>query len=385
MQPEKIIKKIYISESSKKDALTSEVLQQYSSEICEVISDDKFPNTKDIDPKQVLWLTHSKGDVVKGCPGTDKSYICCKYQVINHTLNCPLNCSYCILQFYLNQPATIIYTNVDEILRELEKKLGQQPKRLIRIGTGELGDSLALKGSRLFAKKVAKLFQKFPNAMFEIKSKLTATEDLFELPNIGNIVFSWSVNPQAIIDKEESMADSLEQRLQAAKLAQKKGFLTGFHFDPILAYDNWQALYSEAIDAIYAMVNPDKIPWISMGSLRFPPSMKDEIIATYPHTNIPYGEMIKAVDGKLRYARPVRVPIYRHVYNKLTEISNPPFIYFCMESQLVWEEVMGFSPNSNDHLDMMFAKSIYKRFNFTSINPQRHYYQDALNLDGTEF
>ena len=385
MEISTIIKKIYISRKSLEDKATKIILQNYSNDIWEIIEDNEIPQSQNLDPKQVLWLTQSRGEIVKGCPGTDESYPCCRYQVINHTMNCPLNCTYCILQFYLNQPATVIYTNFDDIAMELSIKLNKQKNRFIRIGTGELGDSLALKGSRLFAGKIIEMFQNFPNAMFEIKSKLTNTDDLYEIPHKGNIVFSWSMNPQEIVNKEESMADSISQRLQAAKKAQKKGFLTGFHFDPILHYENWQEIYGNLIDEIYSTIDPDKIPWISMGSLRFPPSMKDKIIERYPNTKIPYGEMIKGVDGKTRYARPVRVPIYQFIYNKLISIKNPPFIYFCMESPLVWKEVMGFVPESNDHLDWMFADSIFKRFNLISKQPKMIDFQDALNLDGTKF
>jgi len=163
------------------------------------------------------------------------------------------------------------------------------------------------------------------------------------------------------------------------------GFLTGFHFDPILAYPDWENLYSQLIDQIYDYVDPAMIPWISMGSLRFPPSMKDKIIDRYPKTTIMYGEMIKGIDGKMRYARPVRIPIYKHIYNKLTDIKNPPFIYFCMENSLVWREVMGFTPETNAHLDWMFADSVYKRFNLIETQPDFKDYENALNLDGTEF
>ncbi len=387
MNTEQFFKKIYITESSYKDASTKEILKKYPNKICKVIPDNmdiENINTG-YDPKQVLLLTQSKGGVVKGCPGTADSYLCCRYQVINHTMNCPLNCTYCILQFYLNQPATVIYTNFDEIADELRQKLDSQKNRFIRIGTGELGDSLALPGSRMFASKIVNLFREYPNAMFEIKSKLTTTDELFNLPHNGNIVFSWSLNPQEIVNHEESMADSILTRLEKAREAQKRGFLTGFHFDPILAYPDWENLYSQLIDQIYDYVDPAMIPWISMGSLRFPPSMKDKIIDRYPKTTIMYGEMIKGIDGKMRYARPVRIPIYKHIYNKLTDIKNPPFIYFCMENSLVWREVMGFTPETNAHLDWMFADSVYKRFNLIETQPDFKDYENALNLDGTEF
>jgi len=46
---------------------------------------------------------------------------------------------------------------------------------------------------------------------------------------------------------------------------------------------------------------------------------------------------------------------------------------------------MGSSPESNDHLDWMFAESIYQRFNIISNPPDLRNFQDALNLDGKEF
>ncbi len=132
MDIKKIIQKIYISRCSLSDRATDEILQNFAQEKCEIIDDDTVPAPQGMDPKQVLWLTHSRGGIVKGCPGTEKSYLCCRYQVINHTMNCPLNCTYCILQFYLNQPATVIYTNFDEIAQELRNKLSKQPNQIGR-------------------------------------------------------------------------------------------------------------------------------------------------------------------------------------------------------------------------------------------------------------
>jgi len=382
------IKKIFVDKIATDDKLTKNILEYYQD--AEIVFLPKNKSIHDIasdgNPKHSLYLTHGKAGVIKGCPGTSTDYLCCKYQVINHTQNCPLNCSYCILQFYLNQPATVIYTDVNNILRDLKSKLALQPKRLFRIGTGELGDSLALFGSRLFAKEIIEIIDQMPNVIFEIKSKVVDIDDLLHLKNKKRIVFSWSLNPQKVVDKEESMASTVDERLKAARKAQKAGFLTGFHFDPMLIFPGWEKAYPSLADKLYSYINPSGIAWISMGSLRYPPSMKEKIILQYPDTKIPYGEMIIGNDGKSRYARPVRIPLYKSLYEKLFAVPNPPFIYFCMESALVWNEVMGFAPASNDDLDFRFTKSISTRFkNLISFSPELKNYLDALNLDGNEF
>ncbi|MDD5230620.1 MAG: hypothetical protein PHC43_04770, partial [Candidatus Marinimicrobia bacterium] len=86
------------------------------------------------------------------------------------------------------------------------------------------------------------------------------------------------------------------------------------------------------------------------------------IIERYPRSKIPYGELIRGQDQKMRYFRHRRVEMYRVIYQKLTEISDAPFIYFCMESPAVWQAVFGFAPQNNAHLDYLFAESLWRRF-----------------------
>ena len=359
-----IIRKIFVSASAQNDALTRQTLKDFPNIIPEILEDrDDLSNRNDLpDSKQVLFLTRSKGDVVKDCPGTSKDYLCCQYRVINQTQNCPLNCTYCILRFYLNFPATLIFTNVEDILPEAATKIQRYPKRLFRIGTGELGDSLALSGSRYFAERAVKFFANMPNVLFELKSKTTYINSIMPLNHGGKTILSWSLNPQEIIRKEESAAANLSERLSAAKRAQDAGFLIGFHLDPIINLPDGNRLYSELCEAIYDAVDPAGIAWISLGSLRFPPSMKDAMIERYPKSALPYGEMIRGIDGKLRYVRPLRVSMYRPIYQSLISIPNPPFIYFCMESSIVWMETTGFTPENNSHLDYLFAESLHRRF-----------------------
>ena len=378
-----IIRKIFVSASAQDDEFTRRTLKDFPNLAPEIVEDgDDLSDRHDLpDAKQVLFLSHSKGDIVKDCPGTSHDYLCCRYRVINQTQNCPLNCTYCILQFYLNYPATVIFTNVEEILREAATKIQRRPRRLFRIGTGELGDSLALGGSRYFAERAVEFFAGLPNAVFELKSKTTQIDSILPLDHGGKTILSWSVNPQEIVRKEESAADRLSDRLAAARKAQDAGFLVGFHFDPILSLPDGNRLYSELCDAIYTAVDPAGIAWISLGSLRFPPSMKDAMAERYPKSAIPYGEMIRGIDGKLRYVRPLRVSIYRPIYQSLTRVPNPPFVYFCMESPIVWMETTGFAPDNNNHLDFLFADSLHRRFpDRFPVKPEREEYDRECTL-----
>ncbi|MCD6205167.1 MAG: DNA photolyase [Candidatus Marinimicrobia bacterium] len=373
-------KRVYITEPALDDPVTESILSKFPRRIQKIIPDNASID-EDLDPKRILLLTRSRGEVVKGCPGTGEQYLCCNYQVINQTQGCPMNCTYCILQFYLNQPATIVYTNFNDIFTELKEKLKLQRKRFFRIGTGELGDSLALDASRRFARQAIEIFAHIPNALLELKSKTAELGDFLDLNHNGHTVMAWSLNPREIIQQDELKTAQLNQRLAAAGKAAEAGYKIAFHFDPIMDVPDWESLYAEVIDEMYLHVAPAQIAWISLGTLRFPPSMKDKIIERYPHTGIPFAEMIRGMDGKLRYARPLRSPMYQYIYQKLTSVPQSPFIYFCMESPLIWQEIIGRAPESNAHLDFMFAESLFHRFpGLLSEKPEPIHYDNGKPL-----
>src|SRR5439155_13271784 len=95
--------------------------------------------------KRCLILTRHLGRFLKGCPGAGAE-ICCNYFVVNLASNCHLECTYCFLQAYLNNPALVLYTNVDDLLEEVRIKVVSATDRMFRICTGEISDSLDLDG-----------------------------------------------------------------------------------------------------------------------------------------------------------------------------------------------------------------------------------------------
>jgi len=361
---DRLIKKIYLTPEAEQYELTAQILSAYpeARRIKIKSPQDLAITTTNDDPKKIMLLTSSKGEVVKNCPGTSTPYLCCRYQVINQTLNCPLDCTYCILQYYLNQPATIIFTDHEKISAEIRQKIINQPGRFLRFGTGELGDSLALSASQFFAGKLVNLFASVANGVLELKTKAAQLDLILDQPHNGHTIISWSLNPLIIKRSEERLAAAPKQRLAAAAEAVRNGFPVGFHFDPIIDIPDGEKHYLNLIDELYKRINPTRIAWISLGSLRFPPSMKDKIIARYPHSRIPYGELVHGTDQKMRYFRHRRVELYRAIYQRLTAISDAPFIYFCMESPAIWQAICGFAPESNAHLDYLFAESLRRRF-----------------------
>ena len=378
------IRKILIDKTVKDELFTREIISKFDSSIVELVDADKinFENIPIPRGKSILFITNYKGNFCKPCPGTSQDYICCNYHVINETTGCPIDCAYCILQSYMNSRVLTVYANYPKIFDEFAEFRNQYPKRLFRIGTGELADSLALEDITGISQKLIPYFESQDNVLFEVKTKTNHIDFLNHiLKPLTNLVISWSLNPAEVVDNIEFKSDSINARLNAAEFAQSKGIKLAFHFDPIVHHENWQQNYRDLIDRLFLKIDPNNVTWISLGGLRFPPSLKDTIRNRFPDTFIIRDEQVVGIDQKLRYFKPIRLEMFREIYSRIRFHSKDVFVYFCMESKDIWEKVTGTSPESTNHLDYLFAESLYKRFpemNFSK--PDLKYYLEIPGM-----
>ncbi len=356
---------IYLDKNAARAPLARRILRKLRGVPVTTVK-DKAAFLKDIEKaplsagKRKLWLTNFKGPFLKPCPATGTDYFCCRYRILNAQTHCPLDCTYCILQNYLNVPLITVYVNIENIPREIDSLVASQPGRLFRMGTGELTDSLALDGlTRLNETLIRHVLGK--EMILEIKTKTVSIDHLPAIPK-SNVLVSWSLNPDAFIRTEEHKAASLEARLRAARKVLKMGYRLGFHFDPLLMLPGWEKQYTKLLRRLTSAVPEKEVMWISLGSLRYPPALKKIIEERFPKTGITTAEFVKGLDGKMRYFRPDRIRLYRHIHEGIRKRWKDVFIYFCMENKPVWQSVMGYAPEGNDHLDFLFHESIARRF-----------------------
>lgn len=313
--------------------------------------------------KKHLFLGPKQGDIFHICASLDPRYICCSTHVISHISNCPFECTYCFLQNYLTDTTLSVVADTSAILEEIRRRASLQPWRLFRIGTWELGDSLAVRPLNYAAVELVSGFKKNPNCILKLRTKSAEVEPLLDIDHGGKTVVSWTVNPPRIIAGEEIGTASLDARLQAMSQTAEAGYPVGLHFDPMIFFPGWEKAYETLIRDIFSAVAPGQVIWISIGSLRFNPEMKRKIENNYPASKITAQEMILGDDNKFRYIRPVRVRMYRHLLDILRQnAADECFTYLCMERWNVWEEIFGKFPSSIGHLDYLMAKSVWKRF-----------------------
>ncbi|MFP5213291.1 MAG: radical SAM protein [Acidobacteriota bacterium] len=275
---------------------------------------------------QTVEVVAFRGRFLKGCPGT-RRYFCCGYRIIHFGVQCTLDCTYCILQAYLNQPNLRLFGNTDDLFREVAAELHANPNRLYRIGTGEFTDSLLLDPWTGFSKRLVPFFAEQPNAVIELKTKTDFIDNLAGLDHRGHAIAAWSLNAPLVRNREEPRTATLEARISAARRCLEWGYSLAFHFDPMIDHPNWREGYGETLDRLFDAVDPSRIVYISLGAFRFMPELKSIIRSRHRQSRIPYGEFIRGLDEKMRYFRDIRSELYSFMVERIRRVDPNLCVY----------------------------------------------------------
>ena len=308
--------------------------------------------------KKILHLKKFQGNPLKLCPGFTDSLLCCNYQVIDLIENCPLECSYCILQAFLSKPIISLHVNVEEMVAGIKATIATEPNRFFRVGTGEHSDSLAMDHLFQVNPYLIEEFAKIPNASLELKSKTGYVDNLIGLNHGGKAVIAFSLNPSEIVKSEELKTANLRQRFEAAEKVKNDGYKLAFHFDPLIYYPDWEIGYKKVIDEIFDRFAPKEIAWISMGTLRYIPKLKDIAMERFKNPKIFSGEFISG-DGKMKYLKVLRKELISTISGWITEKSKGDTpLYICMEKQSLWKSCMPQQFENHEALEKYLSKNL---------------------------
>ncbi len=309
--------------------------------IAEMVSlplDDRYRRAK-----RTLFFTLRKGPFLSPCrcpAGAD--YRCCGYHTIQSASGCPFDCSYCILQQYLaNNPFISIFANRDAVEKEIAVHLEEH--RTLRVGTGELADSLALDDlldeSGFFAAMIARNgWQK--KVTFEFKTKSAVVGNLItakeRFPDT-DLVLGLSVNIERFHKSEERDTAPMSERIAAAQRFIAVGGRVALHFDPLIMQEYLLDEYRALVDRLFSDFDRRRIAWVSLGGLRYPVPMARLVRERWPESLPHLGELFPSrEDHKMRYFAPLRALFYRELVARI-HLHRPDVpVHLCMEKDFMW-------------------------------------------------
>ena len=286
------------------------------------------------------------------CPVASPKTRCCNLWTLDMVESCGFDCSYCSIQSFYNEDTITFNTNLKEKLLSLPI----DPNEIYHIGTGQSSDSLMWGNRGGVLEALIEFAKAHPNVILELKTKSDNVTYLLEHNYPPNIITTWSLNPQSVIEAEERLTASLDERLRAAKKIHDKGRLVGFHFHPMIYYKGWQEEYGAIFERLLKEFDPDLVALVSLGTLTFIKPVIKKLRQRAMKSKILQMPLVDAA-GKLSYPLSIKRELFKFAYDSLAPWHGKVFFYMCMEDHSLWKDVFGYEYPTNEsfELDMKYS------------------------------
>ena len=295
------------------------------------------------------------------CPVAGEKTRCCNLLTLDAVRQCGFACSYCSIQSFYDRQRIYFFSDLPRRLQEISSTLDQD--QLYHIGTGQSSDSLMFGNRHGVLDALTDFARDNPRVILELKTKSGNIAYLLEnrdrIPE--NLICTWSLNPQLIIEKEEHRTASLSQRLDAARRTAEAGILTGFHIHPMIRYTGWQKDYRELFLQLQEEFSPQHTVMISFGTLTFIKPVLQQLRSMGIKSRVLQIPLSDA-SGKYSYPREMKEELFSFAYQCFSsEWKQQVFFYLCMEPASLWNPVFGFSYRDNEAFEQAMKSAYFEK------------------------
>jgi spore photoproduct lyase len=286
------------------------------------------------------------------CPVASPNTRCCNLLTLDAVESCGFDCSYCSIQSFYNENQVGIDVNLAQKLEKLEL----DSNLTYHIGTGQSSDSLMWGNRGGILDALFTFAKKNPNVILEFKTKSDNISYFLENEVPKNIICTYSLNTPTIVEHEEHLSASLEKRLNAARKLADKGIKVGFHFHPIVEYENYLQEYKEVYKELLERFQPEEVVMISFGTLTFIKPVIKQLRDRNFKSKILQMPLVDA-NAKQSYPLETKQEMFKHAYDSFSPWHDKVFFYLCMEEHSLWRSVFGYEYASNNHFEEAMLKA----------------------------
>jgi spore photoproduct lyase len=312
---------------------------------------DNFP-AYDNSRKISFETIEKKGVALGACPVASEGTRCCNLLTLDAVESCGFDCSYCSIQSFYNQNKI----GFDKDFKQKLQNLELDPNEIYHIGTGQSSDSLMWGNKEGILDALFEFARKNPNVILEFKTKSDNIKYLEQNDVPKNIIVTWSLNTQTIIDNEEHLTASLEKRISSARVLANKGVLVGFHFHPIVVYENYLQEYEKIYKQLLDSFDHSEVVLISFGTLTFIKPVIQKLRQRELKSKI-LQMPFETINGKQSYSIEQKKQMFKHAYESFKPWHGKVYFYMCMEAHSLWKDVFGYEYTTNNQMEDMMKMS----------------------------
>lgn len=287
------------------------------------------------------------------CPVASPRTRCCNLLTLDAVDNCGYGCSYCSIQSFFTGQRVYF----DPRFAEKLKQIPIDPEQIYHIGTGQSSDSLMWGNSNGVLEALIDFARRHSNVILELKTKSANTGYLQRTDLPPNLICTWSLNPQPVIEHEEQGTAALDKRIDAALRLADRGSIVGFHFHPMIHYQGWERDYTALFERLQRLFGTEQVAMVSLGTLTFIKPVIRRIRQRGGLSQI-LKLPLEEADGKLSYPDPIKLQLFRTAYQSFSpEWQREVFFYLCMENQRLWQPVFGHDYPTNSAFERAMKDS----------------------------
>ncbi len=306
--------------------------------------------------KYSLYNFDTQKIALGSCPVASEGTRCCNLWTLDAVNSCGFDCSYCSIQSFYKQEKIGFDKNFAKNLANLKL----DSSKTYHIGTGQSSDSLMWGNKNGMLDALFEFAKDNPNVILEFKTKSKNISYLLENEIPKNIITTWSLNTPTIIKNEEHLTATLDERLKSALAIANKGSLIGFHFHPMVIYENYQKEYAKVFKTLTDSFNPKQVALVSFGTLTFIKPVINKLRKRDFFSKI-LQMPLTPINGKYSYPLEQKRELFSFAYECLKPWHGKVYFYMCMEDKTLWRDVFGYEYENNDKMEEDMKKSYFSK------------------------
>lgn len=180
-------------------------------------------------------------------------------------MNCVFNCEYCFLKGMYPSANMVIFVNLEDFFAEMEQMLKRHPLYLcVSYDT----DLMAMENILGYVREWSLFTERHTDLKIEIRTKCANKSFFRNLKPISNVIYAFTLSPQAVIEAYEHYTPSLTERISCVEEMVQAGHLVRLCFDPMIYLPGWNHHYGEMLEQVSDAMDWNKIMDVSVGSFR---------------------------------------------------------------------------------------------------------------------